>query len=163
MNQHVLDTGCAGFIGSHLTDRLATDGHTLVGIDSFEDHYVRRFQGPNPNGANLNGVFASLSLTLREANRPRPPTHPRRSGLHVSPRRPRQRAHQLGQLLRVDGNGERDRMECPAVNLGIAPRLSKGKAKSPSSLRPEQWLLAKPEVFFPRKGSCDARLATGVS
>jgi UDP-glucuronate 4-epimerase len=30
-------TGCAGFIGSHLTDWLLTDGHTVVGIDSFED------------------------------------------------------------------------------------------------------------------------------
>lgn len=27
--------GCAGFSGSHLTDRLPADGHTEVGIDSF--------------------------------------------------------------------------------------------------------------------------------
>jgi UDP-glucose 4-epimerase len=27
-------TGCAGFIGSHLTDRLLADGHTVVGFDN---------------------------------------------------------------------------------------------------------------------------------
>ena len=28
-------TGCAGFIGSHLADRLLLDGHTVVGYDNF--------------------------------------------------------------------------------------------------------------------------------
>lgn len=28
-------TGCAGFIGSHLTERLLSDGHTVVGYDNF--------------------------------------------------------------------------------------------------------------------------------
>ena len=30
---HIVVTGCAGFIGSHLTDRLLADGHTVVSID----------------------------------------------------------------------------------------------------------------------------------
>lgn len=30
-----LVTGCAGFIGSHLTDRLLQEGHEVVGIDNF--------------------------------------------------------------------------------------------------------------------------------
>ncbi len=30
-----LVTGCAGFIGSHLTDRLLSDGHVVVGYDNF--------------------------------------------------------------------------------------------------------------------------------
>ena len=34
-------TGCAGFIGSHLCDRLLADGKVVVGIDSFEDYYPR--------------------------------------------------------------------------------------------------------------------------
>jgi len=33
-------TGCAGFIGSHLTDRLPADGHAVVGIDSFMQGHV---------------------------------------------------------------------------------------------------------------------------
>jgi UDP-glucuronate 4-epimerase len=36
-----LVTGCAGFIGSHLTDSLLLDGHEVVGIDCFNDNYGR--------------------------------------------------------------------------------------------------------------------------
>ncbi len=32
-------TGAAGFIGSHLAERLAADGHDVVGVDSFNDYY----------------------------------------------------------------------------------------------------------------------------
>ena len=28
-------TGCAGFIGSHLTDRLLAEGHEVTGFDNF--------------------------------------------------------------------------------------------------------------------------------
>jgi UDP-glucose 4-epimerase len=38
---HALVTGCAGFIGSHLTDSLLADGHTVVGVDCFNDNYQR--------------------------------------------------------------------------------------------------------------------------
>lgn len=31
----VLITGAAGFLGSHLTDRLLADGHSVVGVDNF--------------------------------------------------------------------------------------------------------------------------------
>lgn len=34
-----LVTGAAGFIGSHVTRRLATDGHEIVGIDNLNDYY----------------------------------------------------------------------------------------------------------------------------
>ncbi|CFJ34025.1 NAD-dependent epimerase/dehydratase [Mycobacterium tuberculosis] len=34
-----LVTGCAGFIGSHLTQRLLRDGATVIGIDGFLDNY----------------------------------------------------------------------------------------------------------------------------
>jgi nucleoside-diphosphate-sugar epimerase len=32
-------TGCAGFIGSHLAERLLEAGHSVIGIDSFSDYY----------------------------------------------------------------------------------------------------------------------------
>ena len=32
-------TGAAGFIGSHLAERLVADGHEVVGVDSFNDYY----------------------------------------------------------------------------------------------------------------------------
>jgi nucleoside-diphosphate-sugar epimerase len=36
-----LVTGCAGFIGSHLTESLLRDGIDVVGIDCFNDNYAR--------------------------------------------------------------------------------------------------------------------------
>jgi UDP-glucuronate 4-epimerase len=37
----VLVTGCAGFIGSHLTESLLEDGATVLGVDCFNDNYGR--------------------------------------------------------------------------------------------------------------------------
>jgi UDP-glucuronate 4-epimerase len=36
-----LVTGCAGFIGSHLTESLLDDGVSVIGIDCFNDNYGR--------------------------------------------------------------------------------------------------------------------------
>ena len=36
-----LVTGCAGFIGSHLTESLLEDGHDVVGVDCFNRNYAR--------------------------------------------------------------------------------------------------------------------------
>lgn len=38
-------TGCAGFIGSNITDRLLSDGHTVVGYDNFstgQERFIER-------------------------------------------------------------------------------------------------------------------------
>ena len=35
----VLKTGAAGFIGSHLSERLPGDGLGVVGVDNFDDFY----------------------------------------------------------------------------------------------------------------------------
>jgi UDP-glucose 4-epimerase len=37
----VLVTGCAGFIGSHLTEALLADGNSVIGVDCFNDNYAR--------------------------------------------------------------------------------------------------------------------------
>jgi UDP-glucose 4-epimerase len=37
----VVVTGAAGFIGSHLSERLLAAGHEVVGIDCFTDYYAR--------------------------------------------------------------------------------------------------------------------------
>ncbi len=34
-NQHVLVAGGAGFLGSHLCDRLLADGHEVIALDNF--------------------------------------------------------------------------------------------------------------------------------
>lgn len=47
MSEICLVTGCAGFVGSHLAERLLADGHTVVGVDGFTDHYSRVLKEAN--------------------------------------------------------------------------------------------------------------------
>jgi UDP-glucose 4-epimerase len=42
-----LVTGAAGFVGSHLCERLLSDGHTVVGIDCFTEYYERSLKESN--------------------------------------------------------------------------------------------------------------------
>ena len=42
-----LVTGVAGFIGSHLAERLIKEGHEVVGIDCFTDYYSRSIKEAN--------------------------------------------------------------------------------------------------------------------
>jgi UDP-glucuronate 4-epimerase len=46
----LLLTGIAGFIGSHLAERLLTRGHEVVGLDNFDGFYERRFKEQNLRG-----------------------------------------------------------------------------------------------------------------
>lgn len=57
-------TGAAGFIGSHLCERLLADGHQVVGIDSFTDYYgrSRKEQNLEPSRASRNFIFHELDL-----------------------------------------------------------------------------------------------------
>ena len=42
----VLVTGAAGFIGSHLAEKLSQRGDEVVGLDNFNDYYDPRRSGP---------------------------------------------------------------------------------------------------------------------
>jgi UDP-glucose 4-epimerase len=42
-----LVTGVAGFVGSHIAQRLLTDGHDVFGIDGFIDYYSRHIKERN--------------------------------------------------------------------------------------------------------------------
>ena len=55
----VLVTGCAGFIGSHLTDRLLKNGHKIIGIDNFNDYY-----DPKIKEGNLKQALKNKKLKL---------------------------------------------------------------------------------------------------
>ncbi len=52
-----LVTGCAGFIGSHLTERLLRDGFDVIGIDCFTDYYSRTYKDKNIKKALENERF----------------------------------------------------------------------------------------------------------
>jgi UDP-glucuronate 4-epimerase len=51
MNQGVLVTGAAGFIASHLVERLLARGERVIGIDNFDPFYARQFKEANLEGA----------------------------------------------------------------------------------------------------------------
>ena len=52
----VLVTGAAGFIGSHLSERLLSMGHEVVGIDSFTDYYPRVLKDLNAKSIRVAGA-----------------------------------------------------------------------------------------------------------
>ena len=56
-----LVTGCAGFIGSHLTERLLKEGFQVTGIDSFTDYYARDIKEKN-----ITDVLAHKDFSLLE-------------------------------------------------------------------------------------------------
>ncbi|UIJ71061.1 NAD-dependent epimerase/dehydratase family protein [Aurantimonas sp. HBX-1] len=45
MSSTYIVTGCAGFIGSTLVDRLLADGHTVIGVDNFSTGLRRFLEG----------------------------------------------------------------------------------------------------------------------
>lgn len=42
--KHILITGAAGFIGSHLAQRLHARGDTVIGLDNFNDYYLPKLK-----------------------------------------------------------------------------------------------------------------------
>lgn len=55
--QKILVTGCAGFIGSTLVDKLLDEKYRVVGIDNFNDYYDPRQKEKNLEGALKNDDF----------------------------------------------------------------------------------------------------------
>lgn len=60
-----LVTGSAGFIGSHLCERLLSDGHTVVGVDAFIPYYPRALKEANLLGLRGHKAYTHLALDLR--------------------------------------------------------------------------------------------------
>ena len=68
----VVVTGAAGFIGSHLCDRLLADGHEVVGIDSFTDYYSRDRKEANLQAARAHPAFRLFEADLVTASLSQP-------------------------------------------------------------------------------------------
>ena len=59
-----LVTGCAGFIGSHLVERLLADGTTVLGVDSFTNFYAREIKKANIHAFRDHPAFELRRLDL---------------------------------------------------------------------------------------------------
>jgi nucleoside-diphosphate-sugar epimerase len=68
----VVVTGAAGFIGSHLCERLLGDGHEVIGIDSFSDYYERGRKEQNLETLRRDGRFTLEELDLVAADLSKP-------------------------------------------------------------------------------------------
>jgi nucleoside-diphosphate-sugar epimerase len=63
-----LVTGCAGFIGSHLSEQLVAEGHEVLGVDCFADYYSRDVKEDNLLRLRDEARFTLRELDLAEVD-----------------------------------------------------------------------------------------------
>lgn len=61
-----LVTGVAGFIGSHLAERLVAEGHEVVGVDMFVDYYPRLLKESNLTQLRASAAFEFIEADLND-------------------------------------------------------------------------------------------------
>ena len=68
--QKILITGCLGFIGSHLSEKLCQDGHEVVGIDWMKSSKDRKLINKELllKYENFNLIYGDIRLDLPEEN-----------------------------------------------------------------------------------------------
>jgi len=74
----VVVTGAAGFIGSHLCERLVQDDHEVIGVDCFTDYY-----DSDRKHSNIAGLLREPSFTLLELDLLTAPLEPLLDGVDV--------------------------------------------------------------------------------
>ncbi len=100
---HILLTGAAGFLGSHLVDRLLADGHSVLGVDNFA----------TGNAANLAHLAREPRFALEEHDISKPFDFGRVDYVYnfASPASP-VNYHRLGiETLEVGSSGTRNALE----------------------------------------------------
>ena len=62
----ILVTGAAGFLGSHLSERLIREGHRVVGLDSFDHFYDRAIKERNLTTLRAASTFSIVEGDIRD-------------------------------------------------------------------------------------------------
>src|SRR3954466_7418844 len=64
----VVVTGCAGFLGSHLSEQLVDLGHEVVGVDCFTSYYARAIKERNLGRLRREPGFVFIELDLARSD-----------------------------------------------------------------------------------------------
>jgi UDP-glucuronate 4-epimerase len=65
--RRALVTGAAGFIGSHLSERLLSEGWKVLGVDNFDDFYNPKIKRQNIKDCLKNSRFTLVEADIRDA------------------------------------------------------------------------------------------------
>jgi dTDP-glucose 4,6-dehydratase len=128
---HILVSGAAGFIASHLCDRLLEDGHTVVGLDNLSTGNLR-------NIAHLQG-HPRFTFQQADITQTAPPVAAFEAVLHLaSPASPKDYLECPIETLLVGSLGTHNMLECALRNNALFLLTSTSECYGDPVVHPQQ-------------------------